>query len=43
MAENHAKTDSIGLQLQVFVGVSRGNHQKHDPAPLSLYNRSTNP
>ena len=40
MAENHIKTDSIGLQLQ-NVGMSRRNYQKHDAAPLSLYKRST--
>ena len=38
MAENHIKTDSIGLQL---VGMSRRNDHKHHPAPFSLYKRAT--
>ena len=40
MAKNHIKTESIGLKLQA-VGMSKRNYHKHDPAPFSLYIRTT--
>ena len=41
LAENHIKTNSLGLQFHQHVGMSRRHYHKHNPAPFSLYNQST--
>ena len=41
MAENHIKTDSIGLGCKLNIVMSRRTYHKHDPAPVSLCNRTT--
>ena len=36
MAENHIKTTALRCSCKQNIGMSRRNHHKHDPAPLSL-------
>ena len=41
MAKITPKQTALGCSCKWNVGTSRRNYQKHDAAPLSLYNRST--